>query len=310
MDDKEFEELMTPSNYVELVGTDKNFFKVLPNNIGELQYCRTTNPQAEQDTPQVRRKKTLMAIGIPIAIVGVLAAIFNDSPIFIGIVAIIAIIVIVMWSISINSFKGQDYFVGSEGYARAEFDGDRKNAKIIEEERFEKFADFVSKEIEHRRNGQYEITEVSKYFFSPENADGKRQCLGGWEGNLDRHSEEYLFMKDVESAWSVFHFNRLKEKLASGIPVTFNVYSDDGFISDYFVFEGSTLKVGERVYDKATLKDVRIGNGVLVIEHVNHSSKLFGLIKKGNQEEIPFSMIANSKVFMLFFEDFVARTLK
>ena len=58
------------------------------------------------------------------------------------------------------------------------------------------------------------------------------------------------------------------------------------------------------------LNDVRSGKGVLVIEHMNHSSKLFGLIKKGDQEEIPFSMIANSKVFMLFFEDFVAKTLK
>ena len=85
------------------------------------------------------------------------------------------------------------------------------------------------------------------------------------------------------------------------------MYTDSGFINEYLVFDGETLKVGDRVYDKSTLKDVRIGNGVLIIEHVNHSTKLFGLIKKGNQEEIPFSMIANSKVFMLFFEDFVAR---
>lgn len=293
-------------NYVDKIGTEKCFYKVLPKNIGELQSCRTTNPKAEKDSPEARRNQTLMAIGIPVAIAGILAAIFHNSPVFIAIVTIIAIVIIVKLLSNISSFEGEDYFVGSEGYAVANFNGDRSEAKITEY-RFEEFADFVSKEVDHYRNRQYEGTEYSKYFYTEVNSEGKRQVVGGWEGTTQKTNEDYLFMKDIESAWSVFHLARIKERYAAGQKISFNVYTDSGYINDYFVFDGETLKVGDRIYDKNTLKDVRIGKGVLTIEHVNHSSKLFGLITKGDQEEIPFSMIANSKVFMLFFEDFYAK---
>ena len=33
------------------------------------------------------------------------------------------------------------------------------------------------------------------------------------------------------------------------------------------------------------------------------------ILKKGNQEEIPIHMIANSKVFMMFFQDFYANVV-
>lgn len=298
------------ANYVDVIGTDKNFFKVLPDDIGELKYCRSTNPKAEKDSPEKRRKQSAMAIGIPVAVTILLGVLCHNSPIFVGIVGVIAFIIIIYCLRKISTFKGEDFFVGSEGYARVEFDGSREDAKIIEKVRFEDCADFISKEVVHKRNGQYDFTEIEKYFYSDLNENGQRKCIGGWEGNIDRTSDAYKFMKDVESSWSVFLFDRIKRKYADGNPVSFNVYTGDGFINDYFIFEGASLKVGARMYDKSTLKDVRIGNGVLVIEHMNHSSELFGLIKKGDQEEIPFSMIANSKVFMLFFEDFVAKTLK
>ena len=120
-------------NYAEKLGTEECFFKVLPQNIGEIQYCRSTNPKAEKDSPKVRRKQYLMAIGIPVLIAGGLAAIFNNSPVFIGIECLAALIIIIKIVSKINSFKGEDFFVGTEGYARMSFDGDREDAKIIEE---------------------------------------------------------------------------------------------------------------------------------------------------------------------------------
>lgn len=296
-------------NYAEKLGTEECFFKVLPQNIGEIQYCRSTNPKAEKDSPKVRRKQYLMAIGIPVLIAGGLAAIFNDSLVFIGIECFVALIVIIIIVLNINSFDGLDFFVGSEGYAIMSFNGDRKDAKIIEEERFEKYSDFVSMEVDHYKYGQYQSTKFEKYFYNAANSG--RKVLGvEWGGSIDKSQEYYKFMQDVESAWSSYYFEKVKEQFATTHKIAFNIYTDSGCTKEYLVFEGETLKVGDRVYDKSTLKDVRIGNGVLIIEHVNHSTKLFGLIEEGNQEEIPFSIIANSKVFMLFFEDFVARTQK
>lgn len=296
------------NNMVEQIGKPDCIFKVLPQNIGELQHIRTTNAKAERDPKEKRNKQLLLSIGIPLATVGIVIGLFPRSTAFIIIVSIIALIVIIKRVKKIVNFKGVDYFVGTEGFAKLTFDGDRADAKVEYEERFEKYADFISKEVDHYRNNVYEGTEIVKRFFSEVNENGQCTVLGDWTGTIQKSSEEYHFFKDIESAWSVYHLARLREKFLTGNAVSFNLYSEDNFCPDYLTFKEGVLKVGDRIYDKTTLKDVRIGNGVLIIEHVNHSTKLFGLIKKGDQEEIPFSMIANSKVFMLFFEDFVART--
>lgn len=295
-------------NYVEQLGTAESFFKVIPQNIGEIQYCSSTNPKAEKDSTKIRAKQYLLAIGIPILITTIVA-LLSKSPVFIAIVAVISLIVLLKCVNKISSFSGMDFFVGSEGVVRITFEDDRNNAKIIEEILFKDAADYISKEVHRYQNRNYIGTEIVKSFFGEVNEKGERSNLGGWTGTIPKEGLEYKFMERAESAWSVYYMSKVKEQFAKEKRISFNVYTDNGFINDYLIFENETLRVADRVYDKSTLKDVRLGNGVLIIEHVNHSTKLFGLIKKGNQEEIPIHMIANSKVFMMFFQEFYANVV-
>ena len=57
-----------------------------------------------------------------------------------------------------------------------------------------------------------------------------------------------------------------------------------------------------REYNRETLKNLWFENGNLVIEHVNHSKKLFGLVEKGDIERIPLTNIGNKKLFMLYLQ--------
>lgn len=295
-------------NYVEQLETAENFFKVIPQNIGEIQYCSSTNPKAEKDSAKTRAIQYLLAIGIPVLITA-LVAVISQSTVFIAIVAIVSIFVLIKCVNKISSFRGMDFFVGNEGVARLTFEDDRNNAKIIEVILFKDVADYTSKEVHRYQNRSYVSTEIEKTFWGKVNENGQRPGLGGWTGAISKYGIEYKFMQQAESAWSVYYLSKVKEQFANEHKISFNVYTDKGFINDYFIFEKETLQVSDRIYDKSTLKDVRIGNGMLIIEHVNHSTKLFGLIKKGNQEEIPIHMIANSKVFMMFFQDFCANVV-
>lgn len=295
-------------NYVEQLGTTENFFKVIPQNIGEIQYCSSTNPKAEKDSAKTRAIQYLLAIGIPVLMI-ILVAVLSSSPVFIAIVAVVSLFVLIRCVYKISSFHGMDFFVGNKGVARLTFKDDRNNAKIIDEILFEDAADYTSKEVHRYHNRSYVGTEIEKKFWGEVNEKGQRSVLGGWTGTISKDGIEYKFMQQAESAWSVYYFSKVKDQFANEHKISFNVYTDKGFINDYFIFENETLQVSDRIYDKSTLKDVRIGNGVLIIEHVNHSTKLFGLIKKGNQEEIPIHMIANSKVFMMFFQDFCTKVV-
>ena len=295
-------------NYINRLEAVDNFFKVIPQNIGDIQYCSTTNPKAEKDSTKKRVIQYLLAIGIPILIITIVA-VLSKSPIFITIVAVVSLFVIFKCIDKISSFEGMDFFVGSEGVVRLTFEEDRNNVKIMEEILFKDVADYTSKEVHRYQNRSYVGTEIEKTFWSEVNEQGERSVLGGWTGTISKEGVEYKFMQQAESAWSVYYLSKVQEQFANEHKISFNVYTDKGFINDYLVFEKETLQVSDRIYDKSTLKDVRLGNGVLIIEHVNHSTKLFGLIEKGNQEEIPIHMIANSKVFMMFFQDFYANVV-
>ena len=85
-------------------------------------------------------------------------------------------------------------------------------------------------------------------------------------------------------------------------PIEFKVYGNGYNI----VFKDNKMIVGGIEFDKSTVKDFKFYDGKFIITHVNHQSKLLGLYQQGYKIIIPFSEIANNKLFILFFKYFVS----
>ena len=81
---------------------------------------------------------------------------------------------------------------------------------------------------------------------------------------------------------------------------------NDHFYNDYIVFKGREIAIGDKIYNRSNVKNIRFDKGNLIIEDVNHSSKLFGLIEKGDKETIPLHSIGNRELFLTFFQYFAS----
>ena len=74
------------------------------------------------------------------------------------------------------------------------------------------------------------------------------------------------------------------------------------YASPYVKVSQDAIIVGQREYNRDTLKNIWFENGDLVLEHVNHSKKFLGLVEKGNIDHIPLKDIGNRKLFMLYLQ--------
>lgn len=285
-------------------------FKNIPQNIGEVIYCDSSNPKVSPDSKEVTRKKVILSIVIPAAIAVFCWFVFDESPIFDTIVSIIMVIICMVSVNNCLSFDGQDYFVGRLGATILSFEKSRDN--IINEKTilFEEVGDIVTSETKKYKNFSYNGTEYYFVIFAHEK-DGRRDILAKVEGVYyqekpdDYYTDQiYRFWKTIETNWCKYKFEQLKSNFNEGKAIGFNIYTEKGFVNNYIVFQGNKIKIGEKFYDKTNIKRLGFSNGNLIIEDKNYSSTLFGLIKKGDKEEIPFSAIGNRELFLIFFQFF------
>lgn len=289
-------------------------FKRIPENIGEIVYCDSSNPKASADNKKKTRKKIIMSIAIPAAIAAFCWLVFNESPIFDTIASIVMGIICIYSINKCLSFDGRDYFVGKLGATELSFEKSRDNITYEKTILYEDFDDIVTGETRKYQNGSYIGTEYYFIIYAHEK-EGQREVLASIEASYSQEKpgnyytdQIYRFWKTVETNWCKYKLGLLKDDLNEGKAIGFNVYTEKGFINDYIVFEGSQIKIGNKIYDKTNVKNLGFNNGNLIIEDTNHSSKLFGLIEKGDKETIPLHMIGNRELFFTFFQ-FFASTL-
>ena len=287
-------------------------FKYVPNNIGEILYCDSSNPKAEPDTKEQTRKKIIYSIIIPLAIIVFCWLVFNESPIFDTIVTIVMGIISIYSINKCLSFKGKDYFVGTEGAVEITFEKTRDNITNKTEAFFRDFEDLVTSETKKYKNSVYQGTEYSFIVYGHE-SDGEKKVVAGIEGTYNQEEPKdyyidriYRFWKKIETYWSQYKLALLKDALTNGEPIGFNVYTDKNFYNDYIVFKDKEISIHGKAYNKDNIKKWYFKNGNLIIEDVNHSTKFLGLISKGDKETIPLSIIGNRELFFTFFQFFVS----
>lgn len=295
-------------------------FRFVPPEIGGLKFCYTNNTKSEPYTNQEKNKKFFIWIGSCVTITAACWLIFNNSPIFDTIVSIIALIVIFKTINNITNFKGKDYFVGDSGFAVVEFEKNRDNIVSKSIHKYEDFSELITGETIKKQNGAYVGTDYFFGFFSKpistENGSSRVKLILDEGGTHNQEkpkdtqfNEHYTFWKQIEDIWTK---RKLSELLTqNGLSeVTFSLLhssknKDKWFATPYITISSDAIIVGGREYNRETLKNLWFENGNLVIEHVNHSKKLFGLVEKGDIERIPLTNIGNKKLFMLYLQTLI-----
>lgn len=304
-------------NLMEAIEKNEAPFRYIPSEIGELKFCYTNNIKLEPYSKQERNKKLFIWIGSCIAISLACWFIFNNSPTFDTIVSIIAFIVIIKTIKSLTSFKGKDYFVGDNGFAILEFDRSRDNIVSKAIHSYDDFSELITGETIKKQNGAYIGTDYFFGFFSKpistENGSSRVKLIldeGGTHNQQkqkdDQLNEHYVFWKQIEEIWTR---RKLKELIAENSlsEVTFSILhspknEDKWYATPYVTISNEAITVSGREYNRETLKNIWFENGNLVIEHINHNKKFFGLVEKGNIERIPLTNIGNKKLFMLYLQ--------
>lgn len=307
-------------NLMDAIAKNEAPFRFIPTEIGELKFCYTNNIKSEPYTKQEKNKKLFTWIGSCVAISAACWLIFNNSPIFDSIVSLIALIVIIKTINNITHFKGKDYFVGDEGFAIVEFEKNRDNIVSKSIHKYDDFSELITGETLKKQNGAYVGTDYFFGFFSKpistENGSSRVKLILDEGGTHNQEkpkdtqtNEHYTFWKQIEDVWTK---RKLSELLGQNnfSEVTFSLLhspknEDKWFATPYVTISNNAIIVGGREYNRETLKNLWFENGNLVIEHVNHSKKLFGLVEKGDIEHIPLTNIGNKKLFMLYLQTII-----
>jgi hypothetical protein len=290
-------------------------FKYIPEEIGALKFCYTDNTRAEPYSKEVKCKKLIYWIGGTLIVPALCWCLFNNSPVINSIVSVIALIVIIKTIKNVTQFEGADYFVGQDGFAELHFYRSRDNIYSKSIHLYDDFSELITGETIKKRNFSYVGTDYFFCFFSKPGNDNQVSLILEESGEHhqekstdDPHSPHYSYWKKIEEIWTMRKLKELflqkDEKVVFSILYTGN---DDNhwYATPYITISQDAIIVGGREYNRDTLKNLWFENGNLVIEHVNHSTKLFGLLEKGNIERIPLTNVGNRKLFLMYLSSII-----
>ena len=293
---------------LDRIAAQTAIFKHIPEEIGNVLYCDSNQPNSEPLSEVKAKRKKIIAISM-CAIILILYWIFlYDHYIWGGIITILAVLITA--GISDTTFSGTDYFVGDKGFATVSFFGTRDNITSVNVHLFKDFEYFFTGECINKMNYTYSNTsyyfsiygkldestnQYNRIFFSEGTYDDKRP---NDTFNPKGANEEYCMLKIVEKVWSSFFVL----SHAADEKVNFGLLKDDVLYSDAITIGRNKIDVYGTLYNSANTKSIYTSNGNLVIEHINHSKKLFGFIENGDISSIPLSSLGNRQAFLVFFD--------
>lgn len=293
------------------IKSGSSIFQRIPNTIGDIVYCDTTEPSEAPLSSDVVKEKRIKALLFFFVSLALYWGFCYVHYIF-GIIVTIAVALITLWILP-NSFEGTDFFVGKEGFATIVFSGDRAN--IIDEFiiRFEDCLFLYMNEVINKQNGGYTGTDYTFVMFFTKKGDSTQCFSFKQEGNYYNtthinHPERsidpdvaplnYNYLKKIEEAWTLYFLNKHK----SNRVVTFPYWHGTTVTPDAIKIMPDGIEVNGIKYDKNNTKQFYFTNGNLVIESINHEKKWFGLKEKGDIAYISLSQVGNLKAFLFMID--------
>ena len=292
------------TEYLKQIDNGTSIFKSIPDDLGTLVFCGTTEQREAPYSPEEKRKKLLLNIAICAVIILVPWLLISKIgwPIFISIVTLIYLWIRLK---HVLKFSGIDDFVGTKGFYIYSFDKKRSNkvddCKVL----FADVSDRVAQIIEQKRNGVY---QGSTYTLTLIQTLSEDECKVAYSGSISFNKEYADIQKTFYDAIS-YQWSEYKKKDLGVIPMRFNLFNiEDGQVRSVFkpiqVYADKMIVLGkEYLYEE--LKYMGFDKGCLVIEHKNHyvEKKMLGLIKKdqGSIERIPIQAVGDKDFFITYF---------
>lgn len=294
---------------LEKLHSGNSIYKHIPDAIGNILYCDTTEPKEHPLTSrQVKRKKMLGIFFCSISLSLYWGFLYEH---YIWGIIITIIVLIATIGICDTSFSGIDYFIGDKGFSVVEFSRTRDNITNEKVCLFNDLAYLFTGERINKINFSYSGTDYYFTFYNKLNSDGKTydvayNITGAYSDkspkdpmNPNGADPEYCFMKRVEKEWTLHFFNEHKTDKS----ISFPLIKEDEIYADAIIFNPVSIDIYGVKYDQYNTKRIYFSNGQLIIEHKNHSKKLLGLIEKGNISSIPLSDLGNRQAFLMLFEN-------
>ncbi|MBQ6311201.1 MAG: hypothetical protein IJK74_06605 [Bacteroidales bacterium] len=286
------------------INAGTSFVKVIPDNIGDLLYFDTTEPKAEPLADKVyTRRKIITAIVTIIAIAGIWFGLHN----YIGwsiILTVVASVIGLLFYLS-QSFSGDDFFVGTEGYAIYHFVKNRDN---VETKKLQRYSDgflLLHKEVVKYKDNNYDGTDYSfTYIGKPNDKDISNTIdevegsyySGGAVGNTGHRYYDFWYRIEdqLTSRYLYAADNLLKEGKSIPFFIAFKGRNKTWETAPFILLSPGVIKYGNKTFTKDNLKRVYVKRGVLHFEEVYQPN-----IKTTGKMEVPLEMIGNRKAFLI-----------
>ena len=293
---------------LEDIKAGTSFVRVVPDNIGEITFFDTTEPDAEALPDEVyRRRKLITIICTIIALTAIWVLLYSHYGwgIFLSIVAIFIGYLVH----SSQEFSGVDSFIGTEGYAEYTFSNSRENIVSKSGHRFDEGFGIIHKEVRKYKNWSYQNTEYSFEFIGIPDKEGLATTVDQIndtydceEGGPNTGDATYDYWYRIEKQLCMNYLQAAGRMLESGqmVPIfmAFKEKGDKWRVGSIISLGPGVIQYGKKIYNQEDLKKVYINKGILYLEDANYSSKLFGLKKTGEQITIPLEMIVNRDAFL------------
>lgn len=285
----------------------ESFFRFIPDNVGKLKFCISTNYKAAPDSSKQRAKQYAIWLGIFITLPILSCLIFNESPVWNTILIIGCLFGIYKTIKNVSSFKGTDYFVGDKGFCHVEFNGSRDNITSKQIVLFDEVTDLMTKQVHIKQNGTYSRTEYYIAFISAQ--DKTMRLIDGGSYDKENPDELRFFYDKVIDSWKEY-----KMKDFAKIPMNFNAYiiKDDSIehaLVPYVEVSKDGITIHGLEYKYTDIKQMKFeamnGSLCLMIEHNNHTIEKKSFWRKkesGNIEHIPLDAMGNEEFFVAYFQ--------
>lgn len=284
-----------------------SFVKMIPDNIGEIVYFDTDTPT---DVPQSDFTYMLRKVAVFLLTAAAIAGLWCVLDSIVWRCIWTALIAFIGWVVlSIQEFRGTDYFVGTDGYAEFTFSGNRENVIRTEVHTFDESDLLLHGETRNFTNRIYTGTNYNFSFLSSDPAGVFKQSHGvssvykHKEGGSNTGDIIYDFWCRVEQVYTGKMVEKYLKQLESDGEITFQVVQKSSIMKGTYVLSPAlrlspgVVKYEEYVFrNEGTVKPV-IDNGEL--SFVVPGKKFFIFDGTETMAKISLEKIVNRDAFLI-----------
>jgi len=288
------------------LNSESDFF-ILPKNIGKIISGFTNLKKSDQSIKGYNAIiNPLKGIIIGLCIGGVIILVAKiQKPIWITVTLFVPTLISGLgWWLS-NKLSGYVNFIGVNGFAEYECNGERTTLIKNIEVNFNNITDLVSVSQIKKLNFVYSSTGYGFVWLNKEKiileVNGQHESK---ENNPNHESEpEFWLHTNAEKYWTIYLLDNLEKNLQKDGCLKFNIahFENDKYILKQYIKLGVgyiefLTENGNVKYNYNEIKRIYRKGTTLQIEHINYQVKML-FIKSGNKDEIPLLNLTNRQFF-------------